>query len=117
MIEVKELFPPEFIQAVAGLLLLVVADVVLGVSVAIRQHKFDLKQLADFYGTSIIPNVFAWAAVDVLLRIGAFYHLPAVEQLQQLATDALYAVAFASILAQAISKVGELRGGATPAAK
>jgi hypothetical protein len=47
------------------------------------------------------------------LRVGAFYHLPVVEQLQQLATDALFAISLASILAQIAAKVGELRGVAS----
>ncbi len=114
MIPVEAVLTKEFVQAAAGLLLCVLVDLVLGVSVAVKQRKFDLRQLADFYGAAILPNVLGWAIVDVLLRVGAFYELPVVTQLQGIFTTSLYGIALAALLAQITMKFVALRGDAQP---
>ncbi len=104
------LFPPEFVKAAAGLLLVIVLDLVLGISVAIKAKVFEWSKLADFYRSTVIPNVLGWAVADVLLRIGAYYQLPVIEQLQPLGTVALYALVLAALLGQIGTKLSALRG-------
>jgi len=104
------LFPEEFVQAAAGMLLVIALDLVLGVSVAIKLQKFEFSKVADFYRSTVIPSLLGWAVADILLRIGAFYQLPVLEQLQPLGTIALYALVLAALLGQIGTKLNVLRG-------
>jgi hypothetical protein len=107
------LFPPEFVKAAAGLLLIIVLDLALGVSVAIQQKKFEWSKLADFYRAKVVPNLLGWAIADILLRVGAYYQLPVIEQLQPLGTAALYALVLVALLGQVGTKLALLRGDTT----
>ena len=107
------LFPPEFVKACAGILLVIVLDLVLGIAVAIKTKTFEWSKLADFYRASVIPALLGWSVADILLRIGAYYQLPIVEQLQPLGTVALYALVMVALLGQIGSKLVALRGEAT----
>lgn len=109
------LFPQEFVKASAGLLLVIVLDLVLGVAVAIQQKKFEWSKLADFYRSKVVPNLLGWAIADILLRIAAYYQLPVLEQIQPLGTLALYALVMAALLGQVGSKLAALRGEPTAA--
>jgi hypothetical protein len=104
------LFPPEFIKAGLGILLVIVLDLVLGIAVAIKSGQFEWSKLASFYRTSVVPGLLGWAVADILLRIGAYYQLPVVEQLQPLGTVALYALVMAALLGQIGTKLMALRG-------
>lgn len=109
------LFPTDFVKAVAGLLAVIVLDLILGVSVAIQAKAFQWSRLADFYRSKVIPNLLGWTAADILLRIGAYYQLPIVEQLQPLGTIGLYALTIAALLGQIGTKLAALRGEQPPA--
>jgi hypothetical protein len=104
------LFPPAFLQALAGLLALILLDVVFGVSVAIKAGKFEWSALANFYRTSVVPNLLGWAVADIVLRMAVHYGLPVVAQLEPLAAGALYVTMLAALLAQIGSKLLVLRG-------
>lgn len=106
------LFPAEFVKACAGLLLVIVLDFVLGVSVAIKDNKFEWSKLADFYRSTVVPSLIGWMVADILLRVGAYYQLPVIEQLQPLGTVGLYALVMASLLGQIGTKLAKLRGEA-----
>lgn len=104
------LFPPEFIKACAGILLVIVLDLVLGIAVAIKAKKFEWSKLADFYRSAVVPALLGWAVADILLRVGAYYQLPVIEQLQPLGTVALYALVMVALLGQIGTKLVVLRG-------
>lgn len=104
------LFPLAFIQAGLGLVLAIVIDLGLGVAVAIQTRTFEWTKLADFYRTKVLGNVLGWALLDVLLRVGAHYQLPIVEQLQPIGAVGLYLPVAAALIAQIGQKWSRLRG-------
>lgn len=104
------LFPEAFVNALLGVLALVVLDLVFGIAVAIKTKTFKWSELADFYRSSVVPSVFGWAVADVVLRLAALKGLPIVSSLEPLATGGLYAVVLVALLAQIGTKLNVLRG-------
>ena len=51
------------------LLGLVLADFGLGVIVALKTGQFNLQRIAEFYRTSVAPNVLVWVLVNVLVGL------------------------------------------------
>lgn len=54
------LITPALLKQLTTLLGLIILQVVLAVALAIRERKFDWKQLADFYRTMVLPYVISW---------------------------------------------------------
>jgi hypothetical protein len=103
------LFPQAFIQALLAMLAIIVLDLALGVSVAIKTKTFDLKKLSDFYTTSVIPNIIGWAAADVVLRLAGTLDVPIITTVGNIGIVTLYAVACASLLGDLTSKFNVLQ--------
>lgn len=61
---IRAAFGPQ-IMAILGLTL---ARVILAVAVAFKSGDFDLKKLADFFRTMIIPGLLAWLACAILVQ-------------------------------------------------
>ena len=105
------LFPQEFVNALLVLLATIVLDLILGVSVALKNKTFDLKKLADFYRSSVIPNLIGWGGADIVLRLVSFVtgtQLTSI--LTQVGTAALYGIAMAALLGSIAEKVTCLKG-------
>jgi len=116
MITLTDLFPDTFVNALLVLLGLIVLDLVFGVAVAIKRKKFDFKQVADFYSTSVIPNILGWAVADIVLRL-AQQRLPGsalVDTIVSLGTTTLYGLVVIALGAQIAGKLSELRAPAAP---
>jgi len=63
---ILENLPVGHLLTLLGLILL---QVVLAVALAIREKKFEWKQLADFYQTRVIPYVVGWLAFVFVVRL------------------------------------------------
>jgi hypothetical protein len=60
-----------------GLLVLVVLDFISGALAALKTHTFDLKKLADYFASSVIPLVFGWAVLSIFAyALGAIPKMP-----------------------------------------
>jgi hypothetical protein len=55
---------------------MILFDWVLGVAVAIQAKKFDLKLLADFMLTMIVPKLFAWLGAAIFAKLVLPTYLP-----------------------------------------
>ena len=60
------------IMAVMGL---IVADLILGVAVAMKKGIFDWTQLSDFLQTNVLPKLLGWMAAEVIIRTVASEYL------------------------------------------
>jgi hypothetical protein len=106
------LFPEAFLNALLGVLALVVLDLVFGISVAVKTKTFKWSELANFYTTSVLPCLLGWAVADIVLRLAALKGLPIVSSIEPLATGGLYALVLVALLAQIGTKLNVLRGAA-----
>jgi hypothetical protein len=102
------LFPPEFVTKLIGLVLLIAIDLAFGVSLALKQKRFDLQQLADFYRVKVVPNMVGWIVIDVVLRVAAFYQIPIMDALAPLLSVGFYGIVLAALLAQIVSKGAQI---------
>jgi hypothetical protein len=98
------LFPSDFVKALVGIALLILIDLVFGVAVALKLRKFDFKLLADFYRTTVMPNLLGWIVLDTVLRVAAFYQIPIVDALQPVLSIGFYGIVMVALLAQIVSK-------------
>ena len=58
--------PVEQLVTLLGLILL---QVILAVALAIREKKFELQKLADFYQSKVVPYVIGWLAFVFVVRL------------------------------------------------
>jgi hypothetical protein len=98
------LFPVEFVKALLLIALFIVIDLVFAVALALKQGRFDLKQLADFYRTKVLPCLLGWAVLDVALRIAVFYQIPLMDSLQPVLAIGFYGIVLAALGAQVLEK-------------
>lgn len=104
------LFPESFIQALLAILAAIALDLILGVAVAIKYRVFDLKKLANFYTTSVIPNLLGWGGADIVLRMAAArVDAQWLTTLTQLGIGTLYAVAIVSLIGSLTDKLSKLK--------
>lgn len=71
----KQIFTQEFVAQLVGVLALVVADLLFGVWVAVKEGKFDLRKIGDFYKTTVLPYVLGWVTLVVLVKVIAIFAL------------------------------------------
>ncbi len=64
-----ELFLKTYLWLLAGLVLLIVVDVLAGVAAALRTKKFNWTKLGDFYYTMIVPMLLGWLAFSLLVFV------------------------------------------------
>mgnify|MGYP001264853747 CR=1 FL=1 len=104
------LFPESFVQALLALLAAIALDLILGVAVAVKYKVFDLKKLADFYTTSVIPNLIGWGGADIVLRVAmARVDAQWLSTLTQLGIGTLYVVAIGSLVGSVADKLTKLK--------
>ncbi len=104
------LFPESFVQALLALLAAIALDLILGVAVAVKYKVFDLKKLADFYTTSVIPNLIGWGGADVVLRLAtARIDAQWLATLTQLGIGTLYVIAIGSLVGSVADKLAKLK--------
>lgn len=104
------LFPESFVQALLALLAAIALDLILGVAVAIKYKVFDLKKLADFYTTSVIPNLIGWGGADIVLRLAtARIDAQWLTALSQLGIGTLYVIAIGSLVGSVADKLAKLK--------
>jgi hypothetical protein len=97
------LITPDFMKAVFGLLLLIVLDLTAGIALALKLRKFELKKVADFYISSVLPYVIVWAVVDIAIRVAGFYELPIVTAIQPF----LEAVSLGAVTVSLAAHIGD----------
>ena len=54
---------------VRAIMALIVVDFLLGIAAALRRGEFDLKKVADFYRTNVIPYLLGYAAFYIGARL------------------------------------------------
>jgi hypothetical protein len=108
------LFPADFIKMALGIALLIVVDLVFGVALALKQKRFEFKQLGDFYRSKVMPNLLGWIVIDIVLRVAAFYQLPIVDTLAPVLSIGFYGIALAALLAQVVSKGAQIAQSDAP---
>lgn len=95
-------------QAVA-LLALIVLVVITGLLVALKQHAFDWKKLAEFMTTIVIPKFGGWLLLQTFVFVITPQTIPegtgwSIKALQDLAIGA-YGLIFISLLGQALGNL------------
>lgn len=63
------LVTPDLIKQLLTLTGLILLQVILAVALAIREKKFDWKQLANFYRTMVAPFVVGWLAFVFVVKL------------------------------------------------
>jgi hypothetical protein len=111
------LFPPEFIQALLALLAVIVIDLALGVAVAVKLKVFDWQKVADFYTSSVIPNLIGWGAANIVLRLAGTLDVPIITTVANVGIGGLYVLACGSLLASIVNKFNVLQAPVPAPAK
>jgi hypothetical protein len=88
-----------------GLLGLIILQVVLGVSLAIKTRVFEWKKLGDFYTTYIIPFVLSWLAFAFVSGMGIASIIDAPANMYVSLT--LVGMVYAAIVIKLITKIRE----------
>lgn len=60
---------------VVTLLALIAANVIAGVGLAIKNKQFEWSKLADFFTSDVLPKLFGYLAVRVVVGLGAVEYL------------------------------------------
>ena len=113
----ETLFPEEFVQALLALLAAIVLDLTLGVSVSIKLKVFDLKKVADFYSSSVLPNLLGWGVANITLRLAGTLEQPLITMLANAGIVSLYGLAAAALIGSIVEKMTVLRAPAPVAPK
>jgi len=56
---------------VVTLLALIAANVIAGVGLAIKNKQFEFSKLANFFASDVIPKLFGYLAVRIVVELGA----------------------------------------------
>ncbi|KAA3645318.1 MAG: hypothetical protein DWQ07_12685 [Chloroflexi bacterium] len=110
----QEATPADFLQLVldwatdvapniAWLLVLILADFILGVAVALKTRMFDWSKLADFYGSNVLPKVLGYVVIHALLYVSQLLPTGIVPDGWIPVTDV---AAFAVIVAGLVGSIG-----------
>lgn len=110
-IELGQVFDADFLNRLAGVVLLVVLDWLFGVIRAIKEKQFDWRNLADFYLTTVTPYVLGWSALHVAVKLIGLLQLA---DAGSIVTDSISAGAYMILLlalgAQVIEKIRAVFG-------
>lgn len=63
--------PEKAVKQITGLLALIVVQVIIAVSLAVAQNKFEWAQLGNFYKTRVLPMLGGWIAFAILAKWGS----------------------------------------------
>lgn len=103
---VFETYRPQVLTLVG----LIVADVVLGVAAALKSGAFDWQKLAGFYRSQVLPALVGWLGVTIALYLVTPALLGELaDAINQVAANALWGTAVASVGASALKSLAELR--------
>lgn len=106
VVAVLEQYRPQALTLVG----LILADVVLGVAVAVRSGQFQWRKLADFYRVQVLPSLIGWLGVTLALYLVTPAVLGgAADWLNLVVANALWGTAVASVGASALQSLTELR--------
>jgi len=96
---------------------LILADVVLGVAVAVRSGAFQWRKLGDFYRVQVLPSLIGWFGVTLAIYLVTPSVLGgAADWLNLVVANALWGTAVASVGASALQSLTELRAPVAVAA-
>lgn len=70
LVKIVEVLTP-YREPALALVALIAIDVLTGVGSAIKLKRFALQKLADFYRTSVLPQLVGWLAISALTSIAA----------------------------------------------
>lgn len=70
LVKIAEVLTP-YREPALALVALIAIDVLTGVGSAIKLKRFALQKLADFYRTSVIPQLVGWLSISALTSIAA----------------------------------------------
>jgi hypothetical protein len=70
LVKIVEVLTP-YREPALALVALIAIDVLTGVGSAIKLQRFALQKLADFYRTSVLPQLVGWLSISALTSIAA----------------------------------------------
>jgi hypothetical protein len=106
----QTVFTPEFINMALVLLGLIVLDLAFGMAVALKLHVFEWKKIADFYGTTVLPNLLGWITVHVVVSIATALAVSAlVDAIKPVLDLGFYGVVMIALIAQVVEKGQAIR--------
>jgi hypothetical protein len=106
----QTVFTPEFVNMALALLGLIVLDLAFGVAVAARRRVFEWKKVADFYGTTVLPNLLGWITVHIVVSIATALAVSAlVDAIKPVIDLGFYGVVMIALVAQVVTKGQAIR--------
>lgn len=106
-----QIFNHDYLLKIYGLLILIAADLLLGVACAFKTNQFDLKKVANFYVSSVIPYILGYTVVHAVLQIALMADLTDLVQFFTTGAESgAYLVVFGALSAQVATKMQTLFG-------
>ncbi len=106
---------PEFVNMALTLLGLIVIDLMFGVALAARTHVFEWHKLADFYGSTVLPNLLGWLTVHVVVSLATALAVSALlDAIKPVIDLGFYGIVVVALIAQVVIKGKEI-ANPTPA--
>ncbi len=96
-----------------SLLGLILADLLLGVAVAVRAREFKLARVGDFYRVQVLPVLIGWVGVTLALYLMTPELLGALaDSFNAVVANGLWATALATVGGSALKSLAELQAPA-----
>lgn len=106
VLAVLDQYRPQFLTLFG----LILADLILGVAVAVRAGVFQWRKVGDFYRVQVLPSLIGWVGVTLALYLVTPTLLGgAADAFNVVAANALWGTAVASVGASALQSLSELR--------
>lgn len=107
---------------IGGLVLLIAADLILGIASALKRKVFDWQVVSNFYRTNIIPKLLGWVAVTLLAYaasgpVGQLLGPTVGQYFGPAAANGFYLAVVGSLLASIYSNYQEIQKPVEPGAK
>jgi hypothetical protein len=65
----SQIFTEAWVLQIVGAVILVVADVLFGLIIAVKSGVFDPRKAANFYKTTVLPYLLGWLVLNVLVKL------------------------------------------------
>jgi hypothetical protein len=112
----QTILTPEFIDMALVLLGLIVIDLMFGVALAIRTHVFEWHKIADFYGSTVLPNLLGWLTVHVVVSLATALAVSALlDAIKPVIDLGFYGIVVVALIAQIVIKGKEISNPSAPA--
>lgn len=84
----SQIFTQAFVAQVAGVVIVVVADLLFGVILALKTGSFDVEKVANFYKTTVLPYGLGWLVLYFLIKIVAIFAIKDVTSILPVSLEA-----------------------------